>query len=56
MSEPEGRGAGWTEERGTSDEGSGRLESGPEASGESAWPPSATGWPGRCATPGCSWP
>ncbi len=36
MSEPEGRGAGWTEERGTSDEGSGRLESGPEASGESS--------------------
>jgi hypothetical protein len=34
MSEPEGRGAGWTEERGTSDEGSRRLESGPEASAE----------------------
>ena len=34
MSEPKGRGAGWTEERGTSDEGSGRLESGPEASEE----------------------
>ena len=45
MSEPEGRGAGWTEERGTSDEGpppqaarqaEDRLESGPEASGESS--------------------
>ena len=36
MSEPEGRGAGWTEERGTSDEGRDRLESGPEASGESS--------------------
>jgi hypothetical protein len=36
MSEPEGRGAGWTEERGTSDEGSRHLESGPEASGESS--------------------
>ncbi len=43
MSEPEGRGAGWTEERGTSDEGpppqaarqaGDRLESGPEASVE----------------------
>jgi NAD(P)H-dependent flavin oxidoreductase YrpB (nitropropane dioxygenase family) len=33
MSEPEGRGADWTEERGTSDEGRRRLESGPEASG-----------------------
>jgi Ni,Fe-hydrogenase III small subunit/ferredoxin len=32
--EPKGRGAAWTEERGTSDEGRRRLESGPEASGE----------------------
>ncbi len=32
MSEPKGRGADWTEERGTSDEGRRRLESGPEAS------------------------
>jgi hypothetical protein len=34
MSEPEGRGAAWTEERGTSDEGRWRLKSAPEASGE----------------------
>ena len=33
MSEPKGRGADWTEERGTSDEGRRCLESGPEASG-----------------------
>jgi NAD(P)H-dependent flavin oxidoreductase YrpB (nitropropane dioxygenase family) len=33
MSEPKGRGADWTEKRGTSDEGRRRLESGPEASG-----------------------
>ncbi len=32
MSEPKGRGDDWTEERGTSDEGRRRLESGPEAS------------------------
>jgi molybdopterin molybdotransferase len=32
MSEPEGRGAGWTEERGTSDEGRRHREGGPEAS------------------------
>src|SRR5712692_11442313 len=34
MSEPEGRGAAWTEERGTSDEGRRRPKSAPEASGE----------------------
>jgi NAD(P)H-dependent flavin oxidoreductase YrpB (nitropropane dioxygenase family) len=33
LSEPKGRGADWSEERGTSDEGRRRLESGPEASG-----------------------
>src|SRR5208282_3664276 len=32
--EPKGRGAVWTEERGTSDEGRQRLKSGPEASGK----------------------
>jgi molybdopterin molybdotransferase len=32
MSEPKGRGADWTEERGTSDEGRRHLESGPEVS------------------------
>jgi Stress responsive A/B Barrel Domain len=32
--EPRGRGAAWTEERGTSDEGRRRLKSAPEASGE----------------------
>ncbi len=32
MTEPKGRGAAWTEERGTSDEGRLRLGSGPEAS------------------------
>ncbi len=32
--EPKGRGGDWTEERGTSDEGRRRLESGPEASGK----------------------
>ncbi len=32
MSEPKGRAAAWTEERGTSDEGRQRLKSGPEAS------------------------
>jgi len=32
--EPKGRGVAWTEERGTSDEGRRRLESGPEASGK----------------------
>src|SRR6266851_8358896 len=34
MSELEGRGATWTEERGTSDEGRRRLKGAPEASGE----------------------
>jgi len=38
MSEPKGRGADWTEERGTSDEGRRRLESGPEASGKTLKP------------------
>ncbi|HEX9536761.1 MAG TPA: hypothetical protein VGA04_01140 [Streptosporangiaceae bacterium] len=33
MSEPEGRGTAWTEERGTSDEGRRRLKGAPEASG-----------------------
>ncbi len=33
MSEPKGRGGDWTEERRRSDEGSRRLQSGPEASG-----------------------
>jgi len=32
--EPKGRGAAWTEERGTSDEGRRRLKSAPEASGQ----------------------
>ena len=32
--EPKGRGAAWTEERGTSDEGRKRVKSGPEASGK----------------------
>src|SRR5207342_2397772 len=32
--EPKGRGAAWTEERGTSDEGRQRLKGGPEASGK----------------------
>jgi hypothetical protein len=31
MSEPKGRGADWTEERGTNDEGRRRLKSAPEA-------------------------
>ena len=31
MSAPKGRGAAWTEERGTSDEGRRRLKSAPEA-------------------------
>src|ERR1700676_3286023 len=34
MSEPEGRGAPWTEERGRSDEGRRRLKSAPETSGQ----------------------
>jgi hypothetical protein len=34
MSEPQGRGAAWTEERGTSDEGRRRLPGAPEANGE----------------------
>jgi len=33
MSEQKGRGADWTEERGTSDEGRRHLKSAPEASG-----------------------
>jgi hypothetical protein len=33
MSEPEGRGAAWTEERGTSDEGRRCPKGAPEASG-----------------------
>src|SRR6266851_8631218 len=33
MSEPEGRGAAWTEEQSTSDEGRRRLKGAPEASG-----------------------
>jgi branched-chain amino acid transport system ATP-binding protein len=37
-SEPKGRGGAWTEERGTSDEGRGRLEGGPEASSTSRAP------------------
>ena len=32
--EPTGRGAAWTEERGTSDEGRRRLKGAPEASGQ----------------------
>jgi hypothetical protein len=32
-SEPEGRGAPWTEERGTSDEGRRRLKGAPQVSG-----------------------
>jgi hypothetical protein len=32
FAEPKGRGAAWTEERGTSDEGRQRLERAPEAS------------------------
>ena len=35
--EPKGRGAVWTEERGTSDEGRRHLKTGPEASGEQEW-------------------
>ncbi len=31
---PKGRGAAWTEERGTSDEGRRRLDGAPEASGQ----------------------
>ena len=38
MSEPKGRGAAWTDERGTSEEGRQRLESGPEASGKGSGP------------------
>jgi hypothetical protein len=34
VSEPQGRGAAWTEERGTSDEGRRCLKGAPEASGE----------------------
>src|SRR5260370_42363964 len=34
VSEPEGRGVAWTEERGTSDEGRRCLKSAPEASGK----------------------
>jgi xanthine dehydrogenase accessory factor len=34
LNEPKGRGAAWTEERGTSDEGRRRLEGAPEASGQ----------------------
>src|SRR5258708_17998419 len=36
VSEPEGRGAAWTEERGTSDEGRRRLKGAPQASGDTA--------------------
>jgi alkanesulfonate monooxygenase SsuD/methylene tetrahydromethanopterin reductase-like flavin-dependent oxidoreductase (luciferase family) len=51
MSEPKGRGGAWTDERGTSEEGRRRLESGPEASGKyglsiashSGLPPSGIG-------------
>ena len=42
MSEPKGRGADWTEERGTSDEGRRRLEGGPEASGKTLSSPVST--------------
>ncbi len=38
MSELEGRGAAWTEERRRSDEGRGRLKSAPEASGKAERP------------------
>jgi NAD(P)-dependent dehydrogenase (short-subunit alcohol dehydrogenase family) len=41
--EPKGRGAAWTDERGTSEEGRRRLESGPEASGEITVVVGATG-------------
>jgi pimeloyl-ACP methyl ester carboxylesterase len=44
--EPKGRGAAWTEERGTSDEGRQRLKSAPEASGI------AEHWPGRLVSLG----
>ena len=38
MSEPKGRGAAWTDERGTSEEGRRRLEGAPEASGKQSRP------------------
>ena len=41
MSEPKGRGAAWTDERGTSEEGRRRLKGAPEASGKNA--PEASG-------------
>ena len=52
-SEPKGRGAAWTDERGTSEEGRQRLKSAPEASGKQSGP-EASGqteaiphWPGQ---------
>jgi tRNA-modifying protein YgfZ len=46
VSEPKGRGAAWTEERETSDEGRGRLESAPEASELLKLPGAVeAGWP-----------
>ena len=47
MSEPKVRGADWTEERGTSDEGRRRLKSGPEASGKHCVTDPIPHWPGR---------
>ncbi len=55
MSEPKGRGAAWTEERGTSDEGRRRLKSDPEASEQEIepWPfyrhPRSSPHPGRAS-------
>ena len=49
VTEPKGRGAAWTEERGTSDEGRRRLESGPEASEPTELIPH---WPGRLVSLG----
>jgi enoyl-CoA hydratase/carnithine racemase len=43
MSEPEGRGAAWTEERGTSDEGRRRLKGAPQANGNESMSHAADG-------------
>ena len=43
MSEPKGRGAAWTDERGTSEEGRQRLGGGPAASGKGSGPEASEG-------------
>src|ERR1700724_3698869 len=56
MSEPKGRGAAWTDERGTSEEGRQRLESAPAASGKGSGPEASEGLMKLPGAVEASWP